>query len=217
MGRGLPRDPAKALYWYKQASSQGHADASLSIAQIHGRGEGVPPDHSLAVAWFCAAARQGNHNGIYELQHAGAQATACLIELANGGSLVAQEELGRFYENVAGTVHDYPLAAFWSRKAAERGSAGALNRLGDLYARGDGVRADPVIAHMLYLLARSKVSGTQHASRLREPLSPAQLEQAQRLANGWNEGTPLPEKSETETALPRSCTDENDKACLPKP
>lgn len=197
MGRGLRQDYSKALYWYKQAYSQGHGAAPFSIAQMHVRGQGVPENHSLAVGWFCAAAKQGNPNALYELQQAGAQATACLVELANGGSLLAQEELGRFYENIAGDVHDYPLAASWSRKAAELGSASALNRLGDLYARGNGVRTDPVIAQMLYILARSRIAGTQHSPRIRTALSAAQMEEAQRLANGWKEGTPLPEKSET--------------------
>lgn len=194
---GASRDYGKALYWYKRADSQGHVDAPYNIAKMYERGNGVHPDHATAVQWFCRAAKQENNNALYELQQAGAKATECLIELANQGQILAQEELGRFYENSIGAVHDYPLAAFWSRKAAERGSASALNRLGDLYALGNGVAADPVIAEMLYILARPKTSGSQHSSRIRQTLSDDQKNEARALASGWKEGTPLPEKSET--------------------
>jgi TPR repeat protein len=196
-GSGVPQDHGKALFWYKRADGQGHVDAPYSIAQMYVRGNGVREDQSAAVQWFCRAAKQDNPNALYELQHAGASATECLIQLANQGNLLAQEELGRFYENAIGTVHDYVGAAFWSRKAAERGSASALNRLGDLYALGNGVPTDPVIAQMLYILAKPKTSGTQHSSRIRQPLLDSQINEARYLANGWKEGTPLPEKSET--------------------
>lgn len=197
MGYGVSRDYAKALYWYKQAYSQGHVDAPYSIAQMYVHGNGVSEDHAIAVQWFCRAARQENSNATYELQNAGARATDCLIELANQGQILAQEELGRWYENSIGDVHEYALAAFWSRKAAERGSASALNRLGDLYALGNGVPTDPVIAEMLYILAKPNISGTQHSSRIRQTLSDSQKNEAQSLANGWKEGTPFPERSET--------------------
>lgn len=201
-GTGVPQDAPKALYWYQRAAGQGHPDAPYSIAQLYLRGQGLPADPAIAVDWFCQAARQGNPNAIYELQQAGTKATACLIELANGGSMLAQEELGRFYENSIGEVHDYAAAASWSRKAAERGSAGALNRLGDLYAQGSGVPKDPVIAQMLYILAKPKLAGSPHGSHIRQPLSDLQLSEAQSLAQAWKEGMPLPDSSQTGASPP---------------
>jgi TPR repeat protein len=75
----------------------------------------------------------------------------------------------------------------WYRKAAEQGFAVAQGDLGTMYARGDGVQRDYVLAYMWFNLAAER--GFKPAIRLREAaeafLTPSQIEEAKRLAKEW--------------------------------
>lgn len=79
---------------------------------------------------------------------------------------------------------DYARAAETYRKAAVLGLALSQNNLGRLYETGQGVRRDPVIAHMWYTLAAQsgdellRDNRDQSASRL----NPEQLAKANALA-----------------------------------
>jgi len=194
-GRGVAQNSASSIYWFEQAANQGDREAPYDIAQMYEQGKVIARDPVASVLWYCKAARLENGNAIYNLTNGGQAGIDCLKEVAGQGQAVAQEELGRWHENAIGDVHDYPAAAYWLRKAAEQGAGGAMTRLGDLYALGNGVPQDPVIAQMLYLLARPRTSGT-HSSRIREPLSESQKNTANALANAWQEGTPLPTATE---------------------
>jgi TPR repeat protein len=49
---------------------------------------------------------------------------------------------------VPATAQDYAEAVKWYRKAAEQGDVKAQSNLGVMYASGQGVKQDLVLAHM---------------------------------------------------------------------
>jgi len=75
-------------------------------------------------------------------------------------------------------------AARWYQKAADQGNADAQNALGQLYAKGVGVREDFVQAHKWFNIAAA--AGNELARRNRdamgEKMTPQQLADAQRQA-----------------------------------
>ena len=59
-GRGVPKNDAEAVRWYRMAAEQGDADAQLNLGYMYGTGEGIPKDYVQAYAWYNIAAAQGN-------------------------------------------------------------------------------------------------------------------------------------------------------------
>ena len=55
-GRGVPRDDAQAVAWYRKAAAQGHADAQLNLGGMYDNGQGVPQDYTEAHKWINLAA-----------------------------------------------------------------------------------------------------------------------------------------------------------------
>ena len=62
LGKGVPEDDAKALYWYRKAAEQGNAPAQHNLGVKYYLGEGVLEDYVQAYAWMSIAATQGNAN-----------------------------------------------------------------------------------------------------------------------------------------------------------
>lgn len=97
--------------------------------------------------------------------------------LAERGDARAQYELARRCSE----KKDYRCAVAWFRKAAEQGHAGAQNRLGVMYERGEGVGIDELEALKWYSLAASAQNAYAIANRISlerrlttEPLAAAQ-------------------------------------------
>jgi len=61
-GRGVPKNDAEAVRWYRLAAEQGHAGAQFNLGVIYDQGRGVPKNDAEAVRWFRRAAEQGNAN-----------------------------------------------------------------------------------------------------------------------------------------------------------
>ena len=82
---------------------------------------------------------------------------------------------------------DYGTALKEFRPLAEQGHPLAQANLGLLYAEGQGVPQDDVLAHMWMNLAAAK--GVQEAVKgrdlLEKNMTPAQIGRAQRLARDW--------------------------------
>ena len=93
-GRGVPRDDAQAVAWYRKAAAQGHADAQLNLGGMYDNGQGVPQDDAQAMAWYRKAAEQGDAD--------------------------AQYNLGGMYANGQGVPQDYTEAHKWINLAASR-------------------------------------------------------------------------------------------------
>ena len=119
-GRGVGRDYAVAVSWFRRAAEQGHAPAQAALGYMYSGGHGVEQDRQVAVAWSRRAAEQGN--------------------------VRAQHNLGASYFNGLGVGQDYEAAAAWYRRAAEQGDADAQFALGNLYSAGQGVSQDDTAA-----------------------------------------------------------------------
>jgi len=115
-GIGVTQDLEQAVYWYRKAAEQKHAEAQLILAVIYTQGLkriGVTQDLKKAVYWARKAAEQ---------KHAEAQ----LI-------------LGWLYYSGQGVTKDFDQAFYWYREAAEQKLAKAQHSLGLLYFKGQGV------------------------------------------------------------------------------
>jgi TPR repeat protein len=117
-----------------------------------------------------------------------------IVVIAFAGSALAgpAEDLATGYD--AYIRGDYALAAEWFQKAAVKGNATAQDSLGVMYANGEGVQHDYVLAFMWFEIALENVPHTDAhwRSRLAQfkaasaaHLTPAQIAEAQHMARGW--------------------------------
>ena len=113
-GRGVAKDDAEAVKWWRKAAEQGVATCQNKLGVMYGNGRGgLPKDDQQAVEWYSRAAKQGD--------------------------ATAQGNLGKMYETGRGVAKDEAEAAKWYRKAADQGDARAQAYLGRLYRDGRGV------------------------------------------------------------------------------
>ena len=89
-GKGVARNDATAMIWYRKAAEQGFAASQFNLGVMYQEGESVPPDMDLAVAWYQKAASQNY--------------------------LEAEEKLSTIYL----AKKDFAGAIVWLRKAASR-------------------------------------------------------------------------------------------------
>jgi tetratricopeptide (TPR) repeat protein len=115
-GKGVPKDYALAVTWYRRAAEAGNNTAMDSLGWMYDHGEGVTQDYQQALSWYRKAAEAGNNH--------------------------AMNNLGWMYENGKAVTQDYQQALSWYRKAAEAGNSSAMDNLGSLYENGKGVEKD---------------------------------------------------------------------------
>jgi len=106
----------QAVYWYRKAAEQGHADAQFNLGIFYREGIIVNQSHEQAAYWYRKAAEQGHAD--------------------------AQFRLGFVYERGIGVTQSYEQAIYWYRKAAEQGDALAQFNLGIYYYEGEKVTQD---------------------------------------------------------------------------
>lgn len=122
-GKGLPQDDKKAFEWYLKSAMQNYKIAQFNIATIYNDGLGIEKNTTEALEWAKKSAEQGFPN--------------------------AQTLLGNIYC----AMRNYDLGLSWYMKAAEQNDAIALNNIGDMYERGEGVPKDLNEANSYYLKA----------------------------------------------------------------
>ena len=165
-GLGVPRDVAQSVHWYTRAAEQGHAGAQIYLANMYATNSEFAAE---AVHWYTRAAEQGDRS--------------------------AQFNLGSIYDHGWGVVpEDDAQAVRWYTRAAERGHPGAQSRLArTLFANGEGVLADKVVAYVWANLASAQ--GLVGAATLRDEiaatLSGPQLAEAQELSCEYHNGVGL--------------------------
>ena len=59
-GRGVPKDEAEAVKWYRKAADQGYDLAQSNLGIMYANGQGVPKDDAEAYKWYVLAGAQGN-------------------------------------------------------------------------------------------------------------------------------------------------------------
>ena len=66
-GRAVPADPARALYYYRQAAEGGSVLAAFNLGQAYRKGQGVAADPAEAARWYEQAAMGGHYKAGNEL------------------------------------------------------------------------------------------------------------------------------------------------------
>jgi TPR repeat protein len=67
----VPRDDVEALKWFRQAASNGNAQAEYNVGFMYSNGRGVRHNDEEAVRWFRQAARHGYEEAKKELERRG--------------------------------------------------------------------------------------------------------------------------------------------------
>jgi TPR repeat protein len=94
-GRGVPKNDAEAVVWYRKAADQGYARAQLNLGFMYANGLGVPKDFGECMKWYRLAADQGYAH--------------------------AQYNLGLMYANAQGVPQDPVMAYMWFNLSAAQG------------------------------------------------------------------------------------------------
>jgi len=141
-------------------------EAQSNLGLMYAKGDGVPQDYAKARQWYEQAAAQGN--------------------------AAAQNNLGTLYFKGEAVPQDYVLARHWYEKSAAQGNADAQLNLGALYENGQGVPQNFVQAYKWYILAGASGDNRGIAFRddLAKRMTPAQIDEAQKLAREWKPKTP---------------------------
>ena len=98
-GRGILKDDAEAVRWYRLSADQGNAFAQNNLGLRYANGEGVLKDEAEAVRWYRLSADQGN--------------------------ATAQNNLGVRYAIGMGVLKDSVLAHMWFNIAGANGNEAA--------------------------------------------------------------------------------------------
>ncbi len=156
-GKGVPRDPEKAVHWFRTAAENGDVPAMRALAGMLLAGEGTPRNTVAAASWYRLAAEKGDLSAMHRLGRlllAGEEGVAAdpaaaarlLREAAARGHLPAQLELadalaeGRLTEREPGEARRwYARALATLERQAATGDARAAEQLGRRYAAGKGV------------------------------------------------------------------------------
>ena len=62
-GRGVRQDNVEAVRWYRQAATQGLAQAQYNLGVEYETGRGVHQDLALAQEWYGKACQNGDQDG----------------------------------------------------------------------------------------------------------------------------------------------------------
>lgn len=209
-GRGVPKDQAEGLKWFRMAAELGNAHAMRAIGTSYEYGWGVlQQDYAEAVKWYLKAvqsyrraAEKGDADaqvGLGDMYFSGAiedhaEAVKWYRKAAEQGAASAQGSLGIEYYYGRGVQRNYAEAAKWYRKAAEQGDVSCQKILGDMYFDGRGVPQDYVQAYKWFYLAAASYTPAETESRdkalksreiVAHKMTPPQLAEAQRLSAEW--------------------------------
>lgn len=125
--RGVEKNHARAVGYFRRAADAGNLDAQCYLASCYMNGKGITADLTEAI-W------------LYQIT-------------ADSGSARAQNRLELRFEEVRGVENDIAKAVAHYRKATDVGNVAALCDLGLCCLEGKGVIADRTEAIRLYQLA----------------------------------------------------------------
>lgn len=168
---GVPEDVARAVAEYRKAVEAGDLPAMATMGMMSGLGRGTSRDFRQMIGMLEQSADAGYHfaqlrlASIYlnpnniprslatELGLPDVVKSAEMLELASAqGNEDAARALKQLYSE-DGPVSDPVQRAALIRRSAQGGDAQAINALGFLYERGQGVDYDPEQAASFYIQA----------------------------------------------------------------
>src|ERR1019366_5583398 len=135
LGFDVPKDPERAIEWFKKAASQGYGKARFNLAAAYFNDAGARENQSVAFQWFLLAEEVGDPNGkdgVSRMQS----------EMSARDRNAAYILVGARYQNGTDVKQDYGRAMQWYRKGADGGDGAACERIASLYALGRGVPQD---------------------------------------------------------------------------
>lgn len=156
----------KALEWYEKAASLGHVDAMVRAGWILENEDFKECDEHKAFLWYLKSAAMAYGNGECQLgccyrdgigiERDMSRALICLEKAAAHGSTEAAMVLYEIYSGEGMEDEedrrflDKEKSFSYLKMAAENGGDEALMRLGNLYYKGIGTKADPEKAEQCY-------------------------------------------------------------------
>lgn len=160
-GKGVTRDGAEALKWYKCSAEQGNAISQFNVGSKYFDSNDVKKDYNEAFKWFLKSAEQGN--------------------------AYAQLYVGAIYfKGVSDAKTNWSEAVKWLRKAANQGNADAQACLGEAYQNGEGVTQDYIEAYKWYNLSATQGGlGVESRNAIVLLMTPEQIAEGQRRATAF--------------------------------
>lgn len=148
LGKGVRKDEAEAARWYEKAANQQFAEAQCRLGYQYLRGRGVVTDSVRAKALLEAGAKQGNacsqHYLAFMYMNALVSAlpdTQKALELdrlaAGNGDMEAQYNVAKAHEIGWIQYATQAEALNWYRHSANQGYPPAMERLADVYEKGE--------------------------------------------------------------------------------
>jgi TPR repeat protein len=130
-GKGTPKDPKTAVYWWIKAAEQGHSKAQFNLGACYFIGEGTEKDEGKGAYWHTQAAEQGDI--ITQLM------LGMYFYLKAIKSFQRNSEKITFWSEETGWIskkdipEDLYMAEYWWTKAAEQGDDRAQCLIGAYY------------------------------------------------------------------------------------
>jgi uncharacterized protein len=200
-GKGVPKDDAEAVKWYRRAADQGNGYAQLNLGFAYEQGHGVPRNDAEAAKWYLAAANQHIPQaqlalGLFRLRvdHDEREAVKWIRLAARQGLPLAQLALGGAYETGRGIKKNDRQAAKWFLLSAEGGDGAGQASIARLYEQGIGVEKDLPESYFWYAVAnknsttpdRERKAIQDALKRLSAKLAPKQIAEAESAAKGFH-------------------------------
>lgn len=155
-GKGVARDAAKALEWYKKSAALGHTSGINNLANLLYRGAadaGIEPDRAEGMRLMRQVAELGVPGAMFNLGSwlgedlENTESIVWLKRAAEKGSKEAMYNLGLCYENGrCGLPKSAVIAISWYLRAAEMGVPAGMYQMGLKYANGEGVAKNLAMA-----------------------------------------------------------------------
>jgi TPR repeat protein len=143
-GKGVPKDLAQSVYWYRKAADHGDPNAQVQLGYFYFKGIGVERDPIEAAKWFARAVGTGSPTAKLDLAVLYLRGTGVprdpelaltfLNDLALKGDARAEAYLGIMYQNGFGVPQDHAIAEKWFAKSAKGNSPEGQFGMGVLYS-----------------------------------------------------------------------------------
>jgi len=164
MGKGVEKDPSKAVGWYRKAAEQGNATAMNNLGNAYLNGRGVEKDDAQAVTWYRAAVDSGDARAIAQLgvmnetgrgfPKSEEEALKLYRQASEKNDPFGQYRLGlMFASGRGGLTKDDSQAFKLYQNAAEQNYPAAISQIAFMYSTGRGVSKDDNEAHRWYVKA----------------------------------------------------------------